>query len=253
MINKIIEGLKNAKGFINQLVAIKNSKSNGQLAPGLNAVMVNGSFEGFLWGVEEITYNRYGGSNSWNIVYSAMSFNYSFVEEDSKIINNLYMGDNEIPITITFGRRNGKDYKYVLIDNWERPTKFKLYQIPEKYVPIIYSLSPNLINHEWNGETVYRDIFVPKQVLYPYAGDNELVLCCSYDPSLGYLTAYWDGECVRWKSTKQEIHLDWCFLPKSKEELINKINSKKEPVEFPTENEYTSSSDEERPRRRRKI
>lgn len=252
MINRIIDKLKN-RLYDSQLVAIKNSKSWGQLVPGLSAVVVNDSFEGFLWVVEETTYNRYGGSNSWDVIYSAMFTEYEFVEESSKLINKLYLKDDEIPITINFGRRNGGDYKYVLIDKWGRPTKFYLYQIKEEHVPLIYSLAPYLITHQWGGEIIYRDIFVPKRVLYPYAGDNELVLCCSYDPSLGYLTAYWDGECVRWKSTKQEIHLDWCFLPKSKEELINKINSKKESVEFLTEDEYTSSSDEERPRRRRKI
>lgn len=244
---------KESKFYTDQVVAIKNSKSRGQLVSGLNAVIVNGKLEGFLWTLEEVTYNRYGGKNCWDIVYSAMSMEYTFREEESRDLNLFYLKENEAPTTITFGRRNGADYKYILTDGWMRPTKFRLVQIQEEYIPLMYSLVPQLTIRRWNGENTHKDIFVPKQILYPYAENNEPVLCCTYDQSLGYLTAYWDGECVRWKSTKQEIHLDWCFLPKSKEELINKINSKKEPVEFPTENEYTSSSDEERPRRRRKI
>lgn len=241
---------KGSKFYPYQLVAIKNSKSCGQLAPGLSAVIVNNKLQGFLWRIEETTYNRYGGSNSWDVIYSAILPQYSFVEEDSDTINKLYMGENESPIAINLGRRSGVDYKYVLVDNWERPTKFRLVQIQEQYIPLVYSLVPDLTIHRWDGKTIYRDIFVPKQVLYPYAGDNEPVLCCTHDPLLGYISAYWDGECVYWKSNQDHIcGLGWCFLPKSKEELINKIDSKEE-IKEPVEDE--EASDEERPRRRRR-
>jgi hypothetical protein len=240
------------KLFSNQIVAIKNSKSWGQLAPGLNAIMINNEFEGFLWSVEEITHNRFNGTNYWTIIYSAMFSNYTFREQDDKNINRLYLKEGEIPTTISFGRRHGEDYNYVLTDNWGRPTKFHLVQIEPEYIPLIYSLVPELIIHNWNGKVKYRDIFVPKKVLYPYTEDNEPVLCCTYDPSLGYISSYWDGEMVYWKSNKQRIHVDWCFLPKNKEELINRINSKKTEVEEPTEDEYTSSNEEPRKRRPRK-
>lgn len=258
IINRIATTLRE-KGedlYATQVVAIKNSKSWGQLAPGLNAILIDGNLEGFLWSLEETTYNRYGGCNHWTVVYAAtFQGEYNLLEEEDNRVNSLYLQEGETTTTITFGRRDGKDYSYVLTDRWGRPTKFSLLSIEERDLPWVYSFAPRLSMRQWNGERTYRDIFVPKKVLYPYAEDNEPVLCCTYINNVGFVSAYWDGEMVSWKKDQQPIYkMGWCFLPKTKQELIDKINSKEEPVEeIADEEEYCPSSVEERPRRKRRT